>query len=405
MPTKYRFLLGVVAVLAAGAYFFLIRGSEGEAATGGGPGGVRGMTQGPVAVDIAPVQKRNFSVRANFVGTLEGIAFAELYPKATGQIVAIYAQTGDIVREGQVLAQIDPSEAQERVRQAQASLRMAEATLAQRDAALTTARLAAERTQSLFDKNLIAEQEQEDRQATLLSARAQYQLAEAGVEQAAAAVSAAMLELENTRVRAPFSGAIGKRFLDAGSMAGANRAVFSIVDLSTIKTTVALVDKDVAFIRSGQPARISVSSLPDQLFEGQVARISPIFNRDTGTADAEIEVSNPDLVLKPGMLVNVSIGYRTDTDALLVPRASLIEAEDNTYLFVAEQADSSEWRARQVPIRVLGTDAALERNLVAVDGSVVEGQQVITLGHESLQDGAAIRPTSLVSRGPSRPNT
>lgn len=396
MPSKYKFVIGVAAAVLLGGYFLLLRDDGSNAAMGGGPGigPMGGMNQGPVAVDVASIERRSFSVRANFVGSLEGIAFAELYPKANGQIVEVYVQTGDIVRKGQVLAQIDPAEAQERVRQAQASLKMAEATLAQREAARETARLAAGRTQSLFDKNLVAEQEQEDRQAALLSARAQYQLAEAQVEQAQAALSSAVLELENTRVRAPFTGAIGKRYLDVGSMAGNSRPVFSVVDLSTIKTTVPLVEKDVAFIRVGQPARITIASDPQVTFEGQVARISPIFNRETGTADAEIEIPNPDLILKPGMLVNVSIGYRSETDALLVPRASLVESETDTYLFVVQQADSTNWTARQVPVRVLGTDEALDRNSVAVDGAVAEGDQVITLGHESLRDGAAVRPAS-----------
>jgi membrane fusion protein, multidrug efflux system len=391
LPAKYKFVLGMGALLAVAAYFLLIRGGE-DAGPGAGPGIGFGGPQGPVAVNIASVEKRTFSVRANFVGTLEGIAFAELYPKASGQIVGIFANTGDVVRAGQVLAQIDPAEPAQRVRQAEASLRMAEATLGQRESAVTTARLAANRTETLFNQRLVSEQEQEDRQATLLSNEAQYRVAEAQVEQAQAALSSARLELENTRVRAPFNGVIGRRFMDAGNLANNTRPIFTIVDISTIRTTVQLVERDVTFIRAGQPATVSVPTLPGQVFEGQVARISPIFNRDTGTAEAEVEIANPGLVLSPGMLVNVSIGYRGDADAILVPRASLIESEDDTYVFLVEQSDSTTYRAKQVAVRVLGTDERLERNLVAIDGLVEEGDQVITLGHETLRDGASIRP-------------
>lgn len=394
IPGRYKFVIGIALVLVIAAYFLLLRGDDGAIATAQGPGGMGGPGgQGPVAVNIASVEKRAFSVRANFVGTLEGISFAELYPKASGQIVGIFAQTGDAVREGQVLAQIDPAEARERVRQAEASLRMAEATLSQRESAVTTTRLTAERTQTLFDQRLVSEQEQEDRHAALLSAEAGYRVAEAQVEQAQAALSSARLELENTRVRAPFSGVIGRRFLDVGNMAGSTRPIFTIVDISTIRTTVPLVERDASFIRPGQPARVTVPTLPGHTFEGYVARISPIFNRDTGSTDAEIEISNADMMLNPGMLVNVSIGYRGETDALLVPRASLIESEEDTYVFLLEQSDSASFRAKQVVVRVLGTDERIERNLVAIDGLVEEGDQVITLGHETLRDGAPVRPS------------
>jgi membrane fusion protein, multidrug efflux system len=390
VPTKYKFVIGMAAVLVVAAYFLLLRDTEEQAASAG-PWGMGG-NQGPVAVNTASVEKRNFAVRANFVGTLEGIAFAELYPKANGQIVAIFAQTGDPVRQGQVLAQIDPAEATERVRAAEASLRMAEASLAQQEASLTTARLAAERAASLFEKNLVSDQEHEDRQAALLSAQAQSRVAQAQVEQAQAALSSARLELENTRLRAPFTGVIGRRLMDVGNLAGNTRPIFTIVDVSTIRTTVPLVERDATFIRAGQPARVTVPTLPGHTFEGTVARISPIFNRDTGSTDAEIEIENAELLLSPGMLVNVSIGYRGEAEALLVPRASLIESEEETYVFVVEQEDSVSFRAKQVVVRVLGSDDRIERNLVAIDGLVDEGAQVITLGHESLRDGAAIRP-------------
>jgi membrane fusion protein, multidrug efflux system len=390
IPTKYKFVIGMAVVLVVAAYFLLLREGE-EQGAAAGPWGMGG-NQGPVAVNTASVEKRNFAVRANFVGTLEGIAFAELYPKANGQIVAMYAQTGDAVRQGQVLAQIDPAEAAERVRSAEASLRMAEASLSQQDASLTTARLAAERAASLFEKSLVSDQEHEDRQAALLSAQAQSRVAQAQVEQAQAALSSARLELENTRLRAPFTGVIGRRLMDVGNLAGNTRPIFTIVDVSTIRTTVPLVERDATFIRPGQPARITVASLPGHTFEGTVARISPIFNRDTGSTDAEIEIDNSELLLSPGMLVNVSIGYRGETEALLVPRASLIESEEETYVFIVEQDDSVSFRAKQIAVRVLGSDDRIERNLVAIDGLVDEGAQVITLGHESLRDGARIRP-------------
>lgn len=392
MQKKYVLFLISLVVVAVSVYVLAFRssGSEGAAA-GMGPARGAGFAAPPAVVTAAPVQQGAFSVRAEFVGTLKGIAVAELYAKVSGPITKLYAETGDRVRAGQVLAQIDDAEARERVRQAEAALKMAEATLAQRDAALQVARTNAERTQTLFDKQLVSQQQQDALQAELLSAQAQRALAEAQIEQAKANLSTARLQLDHTRIEAPFSGVIGKRFLDLGSFATTSRPVFSIVDLSVIKTTIQLVDKDATRIEPGQTAVITSDAMPGEAFTARVARISPVFDPTTGTAEAEIEIANPDVRLRSGMLVRVSIAYRTEPTALLVPKSAVVQTERGAHVFVAEpQADSS-WTARQVDVRVLGTSEEASQGMVAVEGTVDRGDQVITLGQESLRNGAPVR--------------
>src|SRR5690606_25056812 len=144
-------------------------------------------------------------------------------------------------------------------------------------------------------------------QADLLSAEAQLKLAQAQVEQAVANLSRAQLQLENTRVVAPYNGYIGKRFLDKGAFAATNRPVFSIVDVSTIKLSVSLVDRDAVHIAPGQEATITTNALPGRTFVGKVARISPVFDPASGMTEAEVEIQNHDGLLKPGMLVRVEI--------------------------------------------------------------------------------------------------
>jgi len=395
------------------------------------------MSRPPATVTTAAVQQGAFTVDARFVGVLDATSAADLYARTSGQIVEVFADSGDPVREGQILARIEPDEAEKAVRQARAALRIAEATLSQREANLEIARATARRTQALYKQDLISEQDEDAARANLVGAEAQLELAQAQIEQAQVNLASAELELKKTRVVAPFDGWVGKRYLDLGDLATTNRPVFSVVDLSVIETTISITEKDAARILRGQPATIETEAFPGRVFDGQVARIASVFDPDTNTTEAEVEVTNPEALLKPGMFADVVVTYRTEPTALLVPSSAVIETDTDRYIYLAEPAPAggeagprtaaggptgggemarqapqeAGWVARRVPVRILGsgsrseTDRALD--LTAIE--VVEGQalsagaQVIVLGQEALSDGAPVAVTG--STGASAPRT
>lgn len=379
------------------------RGGSGRPAgmaRGGGPGG--GGFGGPAAVEVASVSRGDFVASAEFVGTLQARATADLYAKVNGQILEMRADTGDRVRAGQVLARIDPGELNERVEQARAAQRMAEATLGERRAALGIARSTAERTRALYEQQLVAQQQHDQAQAELQGAAAQVQVAEAAVSQARANVGAARAELEKTLIVAPFSGVVGKRYLDKGAFAATNRPVFSVVDLSTIKTTVPLTEKDAGRVRVGQAATVTLEADPAARFQGVVARIASVFDPNTNTTQAEVEIANADGRLKPGMFANVSIAFAVEPGALLVPRSAVVEDERDTFLFLAEKPDAPPggeqdeqagppaWTAKRVAVKRIGTGTDPKLDQVAIEGPVEPGQSVITLGQQELRDGSPI---------------
>ena len=367
----------------------------------GGPGGGMGGF-GPASVEVASVSRGDFVASAEFVGTLQARATADLYAKLNGQILEMRAETGDRVHAGQVLARIDPGELNERVQQAQAAQRMAEATLGERRAALGIARSTAERTRALFEQQLVSQQQHDQTQAEMQGAAAQVQVAEASVSQARANVGAARAELEKALIIAPFSGVIGKRYLDKGAFAATNRPVFSVVDLSTIKTTVPLTEKDAGRVRVGQAATVTLESDPAARFQGTVARIASVFDPNTNTTEAEVEIANADGRLKPGMFANVSIAFAVEPGALLVPRSAVVEDERDTFLFVAEKSAAPpgppdekgesrpSWTAKRVAVKRIGTGTDPKRDQVAIEGAVQPGQSVITLGQQELRDGAPV---------------
>ena len=407
---KKILIRGSLLILALVAGYLFVT-SRGDSESGQAPGSSSGRTGGgmggfgPASVEVASVRRGEYVASAEFVGTLQANATADLYAKLNGQILEMRADTGDRVRAGQVLARIDPGELNERVQQAQAAQRMAEATLGERRAALGIARSTAERTRALFEQQLVSQQQHDQAQAELQGAEAQVEVAQASVSQALANLGAARAELEKALIVAPFSGTVGKRYLDKGAFAATNRPVFSLVDLSTIKTTVPLTEKDAMRVRVGQSATVTLEADPSVRWQGTVARIASVFDPNTNTTQAEVEIANPDGRLKPGMFANVVIAFAVEPGALLVPRSAVVEDERDTFLFVAQQAPAPParpgegeeesappaWTAKRVPVKRIGTGTDARRDQVAIEGPVEPGQSVITLGQQELRDGAPVR--------------
>ena len=347
----------------------------------------------PAVVEIAEVTTGSFDAEMRFVGRLQAESAAELYARTEGPIVAVNAGSGDAVSKGELLARVDASEAQQRVEQARASLRMAQATLDQRRADLEVARTNANRSRSLFEQQLLSASDYDIIQAESVTAASQVELAKAQISQAQANLNGALLQLEQTRIVAPFDGFIGKRYLDLGAYATTNRPVFSIVDLSTIRTSIAIPAVAATQIREGQSAMVTVDAIPGRVFHGEVSRISSVFDPQTNSVEAEVEIDNPDGILKPGMFSSVAIAYSSDSSATLVPASAVGRNDREEWIYLAEPAEGEQGLvARRVAISATQPGTAVDDRvaIAPLEGEVHPGDKVITLGHETLRDGAPI---------------
>ncbi len=407
MSRPQTYAAALLAVLALLSLAFFSRRGDGEtAAVPPEAGGARP----PAVVAAAAAERGPFVERVELVGTLEARAAADLVVRSSGPVVSLAADVGDRVRKGQVLARIEPAEERQRVAQAQANLEAAEATLAQRRSAAEIAAATARRTAALFDEALVSSQQQDAAQAELAGAAAQVQLAQAQVAQARAALSAAGVELDQTLVVAPFDGVVGRRYLDVGAFAAQNSPVFQVADLSRIKTRVDLPERQAARVEVGQAATVTVPSLPGERFPARVARMSDVFDPQSNTTEAQVVVDDPDGRLKPGMFAQVTIALDRSDEALLVPAEAVVEDDGRSWVFVVEEKGAAGGAAagapvpavaRKRPVTVLGrsTEAGGGGRRLAVSGQLAAGDRVITLGHEALEDGAAIAVAAPAPRG------
>lgn len=216
-------------------------------------------------------------------GTIEGTEVV-VSSKAVGKVLEVKVDEGDRVKEGELLAVIDPQEASVLLKSARAKYDLAKSDY--------------ERSVKLFKDKMISDQ--------------QYHQAKTNYEAASAALEAAKIALENTEIRAPINGIVLVKAIEPGELANIGTPIVTIADLSEVKLTVYISEKDIGKIQLGQEVAISVDSYPDQKFKGRVIYISEKAEftpkaiqtkeeRTTQVFGVKIKIPNPEMKLKPGM--------------------------------------------------------------------------------------------------------
>jgi len=377
-------LLVAVALGAAGIYYYKRASAASPASAAGGAGGGAGRAGGPaggrapMTVDVAAVTRAALSEDTQVVGNLVGNATVQVVPKVGGRLEAVNARIGDTVAQGQIIARIEDDEIRQQVRQAEAAFEVSKATIRQREADLKFAQTNLDRAKNLFDRQLVPRQSLDDADARQQAAAAQLDLARAQNNQSAARLQELRLTLGNTVIRSPVTGFVGQRFLDAGGFASTGSPVFSVVDIRLVRLVANLVERDLRRVQAGTPAVVEVDAFPGETFTGRVARVAPVFDPQTRTAQMEIEVPNPTGRLKPGMYARVSLRVAQKPDAIAVPRNAIVERPGERGVFVV---DGQTARYRRVDVGIQAPDK------VEIVAGLREGERVVTTGSAALRDG------------------
>ena len=401
MTSKYLAALLLVAVGAAGVLFYqrvMPANPASQMGPGGGrPGGGRpggGFPGGgrprfgpqPMLVEAAAVARADIDERLQLVGNLVGAATVEVAPKVNGRLREIPVRLGDPVTQGQMVGRVEDDELQQQLSQREASYEVARATVRQREADLALARTTRDRSASLFARELVARQELDDADARHQAAQAQLDLARAQFDEAGARLAELRINLENTSLLSPVDGFIGRRYLDPGAYVTSNTAVVSVVDISLVRLVANIVERDLRMVREGVTAHIEVDAFPDESFTGRVARVAPVLDPATRTAEIEIEIPNPDFRLKPGMYARVGLAVGSKSQALVVPREAVVVRTSARGVFVVDSAGD----ALSASFAALVTGLEDDRYVEVVDG-VAEGDRVVTTGAAGLQHGDPLR--------------
>ncbi len=334
-----------------------------------------------MTVALTKVARASLQAYVEVVGSLVGAQTVDIVPRAQGRLQTIGVRIGDPVSKGQVLAKVEDQELREQLRQADASFEVARATIRQREADLSFAKTNLDRNKSLFDRSLLPRQSLDDAEARYQAAQAQLDLAQAQLQQASSRREELRINLGNTTVYSPVTGFVAKRFVDPGAFVTQNVTLLSVVDISTVRLVVNLVERDLRKVSVGAGASVEVDAYPGELFEGRVARVAPVLDPATRTAEMEIEIPNRSARLKPGMYARVRLISANKENALVVPKSAVIDSQGRKGVFLV--------RNGQALLRVV-TLGLEEADRIEVTDGLTEGDEVVSTGATSLRDGAKV---------------
>jgi HlyD family secretion protein len=335
---------------------------------------------------LATVERGTIARSVVATGKIEPITKVEIKSKANGIIKLLPVEVDQEVEAGTVLVELDRENLMARVREARATLQGARAAHLAAEANREKSRVEAEspevefarrshdRARSLFERNLISQNQLEEvrtqldqsenrqraAQSQLAVARAGVAEAEANVAQAQAAVDRAEEELANATIRAPIGGRILARDIEIGSpvssilnMGAAATPVITMGDISHVFVRGRVDETEIGHLRLGQPARIRVETFKDRTFQGKVTQISPMgVERDNVTNfEVRVSIDNPGNALKANMTANAEIVLEERANVVLVPEAAITyDAERNASVEVLDVAQRT--GRRRVPVKV-----------------------------------------------------
>jgi len=372
-------LVALVVLVAAGGLYWLLHGDAAE--TNASAAGSAALARPALAVELGDATRTAMADVITVVGNLEGDASVEVSSKVAGRLEEVAVRIGDRVAKGGVLARVESRELQEQVRQAEASFEVARATVRQREADLKFAQTNLDRTRSLFERQLLPRQTLDDADARHQSAQAQLDLSRAQFTQAQARLDELKITLASTDIKSPVDGFVGKRLLDPGAFVSPNTAVVALVAIDRVRLVANIVEKDLRRVRVGSAADVEVDAFPGETFSGHVARVAPVLDPATRTAQMEVEVPNRDFRLKPGMYSRVKLTVATKAQALTVPVNAVVTIEGKKGVFQVK--DGATKLAAFQPIATGLEDAAR----IEVLSGLSDGARIVTTGAAALRDG------------------
>ena len=291
----------------------------------------------------SPITRGDIVDAVSTTGTLQAVTTVQIGSQVSGNISYLGADFNSIVKQGQIIARLDPSLLQASLEQSRANVVRSQADFAQSQANLSRARVAlldAEqkyaRAKQLDAKGLQAQADTDSAkiavdtaQASLQSAEAALNSSKASVGQAQANFNQAQVNLDHTIITSPVDGIVIQRSVDVGQTVAASMqapTLFIIaVDLTKLQVSANIDEADIGRIRPGQRATFRVDAYPTDTFEGTVAqvRLQPVVVQNVTTYATIIDAPNPELKLRPGMTATLRVEVSQRTDVLRVPAAAL----------------------------------------------------------------------------------
>ncbi len=365
------------AVWRAGRPVAPQRAADGGGRGGGGRGGGRGGGAGLVPVVVANAARSSLPVYLNGLGNVTAFYTVTVKSRVDGQLMKVDFTEGDLVKQGQVIIEIDP-------RPYQVQLELAQATMAHDQALLDNAKVDLERYKLLRQTEAIPKQ-QLDTQAAVVT---QY---EATLKQDVAAIDNAKLQLQYAKVVAPITGIAGLRLIDPGNIIHASDAAGMVVltQLQPISVLFTIPEDSLPQVtrklRAGAHLTVDAYNRDNsrKLASGKLTTIDNQIDNTTGTSKLKAVFDNTDYALFPQQFVNVRLLVDSLVDQLIVPNVAVQNGQQGTFVYVVD--DQSRVHLKPVQVGIM-TETSSQ-----ILGGIADGERVIVDGTDRLIEGAQVR--------------
>jgi RND family efflux transporter MFP subunit len=315
---------------------------------------------------------------------------AAVSSKATGRLVYLGVEEGDRVKEGDILGRVESEDVEAELARMEANVDVATGQRSTAAARLKEAQLTFARVEDLLKRKLVSQAEYDNAEAALRVAEAERDQADAGLVAAAAAVRAARVAVENTRIRAPFDGTVLTKTADVGEMVApfgsaqsARGAVVTMADMESLEVEADVSESNIQRIRVGAPTEIVLDAYPSYRYTGRVKKIVPTADRAKATVMTKVEFVNRDERVLPEMSAKVMFHEPGDevnagASELTVPAGAVVEDGDEVYVFL--RLDDT---ARRRPVTVGRKQGGRQ----VIEQGLTVGDEVIVDPPEDLADG------------------
>jgi membrane fusion protein (multidrug efflux system) len=321
----------------------------------------------PSPVVVSPVLQRQVRESVVLVGTATPRVRSLFASEVEGLVEKLYADEGDFVRKGQILARLRSTTLQIQLEAARTERKEAEERLLQAKDDLQRS-MKLRQSESIPEKKLLDDQfearvwEQKVKREELEIARLEDLLAK-------------------KTIVAPFSGLVAKKHTEVGQWLETGGDILTLIDIGRIHVVVPLPERYVDKIRAGDRASVSVNALGEKRYSGRVVSIIPEGDRQARTFPVKVEIGNKNLRIKSGMLCHVTFSLGKPYTALLVPKDALVTRGNQKFVFVYQNHI-----VKLIELEVKGYHGGMAE----VSGDLRAGSLVVIRGNERLRDGQKV---------------
>jgi RND family efflux transporter MFP subunit len=308
----------------------------------------------PTKVTVQEIKTGNQAETLRYSGTVEAENSVQLGFSVPGTVSSVLVNEGQLVKAGQLLASIDPTEYDNALLIANAGLEQAEDMYM--------------RLNGLYQKGSLPAKDFIEIKSRVAQARANKNLA--------------VKRVKDTKLYAPMSGIVTAKLVERGAMAAPGAAAFTIINISKVYARVSIPESEIGKISKGQNANVSISTIGQKLV-GKITIINPMADAATKSYSVKIQLANAQGKILPGMIADAEISTGKSIGAITVPTQAIVrDADDITYVFVTSGNNKA--------IRKRITASGLKGNEVVISEGLQSGDRVVISGQTKLKDGAAI---------------